>query len=364
MSAGPFGSTALELHALGLTVMPTGGDDGKRPLVKWPVHRQSRSTVATFASKFPEANVGVLTGRSGVTVIDCDDEKTLADAEGRFGASPFVTRSPRGGGHLWFKSQGERNANLRGEGLNVDVRGVGGLILTPPSRREGVGEYRIERGSWDDLQALPTLNPGAIPERPTRARRDHQAIEGERNNKLFAALRSVACEVDCLADLVIEAHAINAQFSPPLPALEAEKVARSVWRYRESGKLYAEAGLVAPYHELEALNANGFYLWNWIKRWHGARMARGESFALSPKAMERGQVLPGWGRRLYGITINSIVAVGFLDLVHKGGRRKGDPSLYRKGARNGPNVLHPPLASPCLTLDKQSAFNKVGESER
>lgn len=162
--SGPFANAALDLHARGLVVIPTGGQDGKTPMVKgWGKWKgQRRATVEKFASSHPDANVGVLTGLSRLTVVDCDDEKTLADAEGRFGVTTFVTRSPRGGGHLWFRSSGEPNANLRSAGLNIDIRGKGGLILTPPSLRPGVGLYKVARGSWDDLATLPPVNAAAL----------------------------------------------------------------------------------------------------------------------------------------------------------------------------------------------------------
>src|SRR4051812_9503477 len=115
MSAGPFGAAATALHAQGLAVIPTGGPDGKAPLVRgWSAWRgQRRETVETLARKHPAANVAILTGLSHLTIVDCDDENTLADAEGIFGRSPIVARSPRGGGHLYYASTGERNANLR-----------------------------------------------------------------------------------------------------------------------------------------------------------------------------------------------------------------------------------------------------------
>lgn len=353
---GAFGSAALALHAHGLTVIPTGGEDGKSPLVKgWSRWKgQARSTVETFATKYPDANIGIVTGSiSGVTVVDCDDENALANAVSRFGHSPLVTRSPRGGGHLYFRSTGERNANLRGHGLNVDIRGIGGMVLAPPSERKGVGSYRVERGGWQSLSALPALNPDALPpENPRwldRASRPRAgAAEGGRNTALFAALRVVAHACGGLADLAAEAHGINAQFSPPLAAGEVQKVARSVWTLKEQGRLFVsgqEPRILMLPSELQTLSADAFYLWGWIKSWHGAK--HGEPFALSPKAMQKAQTIKGWGRLRYSMTISELVSSGFLGLVHKGGRRKGDASLYRMGLVTGPNITrHPPPRLP------------------
>lgn len=327
---GAFQAAALALHERGLAVIPTGGADGKTPLVKgWGrCLGQRRPTVESFASKFPEANVGILTGPSRLTVVDVDDEKTLADAESRFGSSPIVTRSPRGGGHLYFRSTGERNANLRRHGLNVDIRGVGGLVLAPPSERTGIGAYSFERGSWDELGKLPAILSGSIPGAEAK-QAERSAALGERNNGLFAALRHYADACESLDDLLMEAHAINAQFSPPLPRVEAEKVGRSVWRMKEQGRIFLpkKPGIVVTFGELEDLSADAFYLGQWLKRWHGPK--QGRSFALSPKAMEKAKVLSGWGRRRYELAMIELCKAGRIERTHKGGARRGDPSLFR-----------------------------------
>lgn len=335
---GPFASAALDLHAHGLAVIPTGGGDGKTPLVGgWGRWRgQRRPTVEAFARKFGDANIGILAGPSRLTIVDADDEKTLADAEQRFGCSPIVTRSPRGGGHLYYRSSGERNANLRPDGMNIDIRGAGGMVLAPPSLRAGIGAYRIERGSWDDLARLPTVNLGAIPSRkpkpaPVSAQTD--SVEGQRNNNLYTALRYHAEACESLSELVAEAHAINCQFPNPLPRIEAEKVSRSVWRMKQEGRIIlpGQTRILMRPDELEKLGADAFYLAAWIKRWHGAK--GGGLFALSAKAMEKRKILPGWGRRRYGMAIAALLATGLLARVHKGGRTKGDPHLYRIGGQ-------------------------------
>jgi hypothetical protein len=348
---GAFQDMALGLHARGAAVIPTGGEDGKTPLVngwsKWK--GQSRQTVEAFSRKHPEANIGIVTGLSRLTVVDADDEKTLADAEVRFGKSPLITRSPRGGGHIYFKSSGERNANLRPE-MNADIRGVGGMVLVPPSVRAGVGCYRIERGSWDDLQRLPTVDvPLALPEKPKARPAKPEAIEGARNNSLFLALRYHADACDSVEALFLEAHAINAQFPSPLPKAEAEKVARSVWRMKQEGRLIlpGKPRILMTFGELEMVGADACYLYLWLKRWHGAK--NGASFALSAKAMEKAKVLPGWGRRRYELATIELRAVGLIERIHKGGAKRGDPSIFRMGRRNSPNVTkHPSAASPLV----------------
>src|SRR5262245_60514823 len=137
-SPGAFASAALALHARGLAVLPVGGENGKRPLVKhWSKWRtQTRETVERLIAQHPEASIAINCGPSRLTVVDADDENALADAEARFGYSPLVVRTPRGGGHLYYRNAGEGcPTRLRvHEGLNVDIKGRGGYVLAPPSR--------------------------------------------------------------------------------------------------------------------------------------------------------------------------------------------------------------------------------------
>src|SRR5690242_14743953 len=62
---GPFASAAEPLWHAGLCPIPVGGEDGKKPLVaaftKWK-RRPGLGTIRKWIAKFPEANVGVVTG--------------------------------------------------------------------------------------------------------------------------------------------------------------------------------------------------------------------------------------------------------------------------------------------------------------
>jgi hypothetical protein len=70
----PFAAAAFELHSHGLAVIPTGGDAGKVPLVKWASWRRppGRAFLEKLIAKHPDANIGVLCGLSNVTIVDVD----------------------------------------------------------------------------------------------------------------------------------------------------------------------------------------------------------------------------------------------------------------------------------------------------
>lgn len=243
---GGHGGCAAALSAAGLAVLPVGGEDGKKPLVKWSGRRGllGSDALAKLCNKFPTANIGVITGISGVTVVDCDAPEAVAAMIERCGDTPLKTGTPSGGTHLWYRSSGERCANLRAHGLVVDIKGIGGVVVVPPSVRPSgpyAGRsYEFRSGSWADLGNLPTIRPGGLSmamsteaDPPTRLR----AVKlGRRNNMLFRLLLSHARHCDSEDDLQDVAITINADYDPPLPAAEVRMTAKSAWRYEQDGK--------------------------------------------------------------------------------------------------------------------------------
>jgi Bifunctional DNA primase/polymerase, N-terminal len=133
---GPFRDAALDLLARGLAVVPCGGADGKVPLIHWGkwTKRPGFRFVEKMVRRHPSANIGIVTGcPSGINLVDCDGDVDAMIA--RCGDTPLKAGTPSGGMHLYYRFAGERCANLRGEGLNVDVRGAGGIAIVPPSVR-------------------------------------------------------------------------------------------------------------------------------------------------------------------------------------------------------------------------------------
>jgi hypothetical protein len=173
----PFASAAAELARRGLTPIPVGGEGGKKPLVKWPHRRLAPDSPAIkrWAEKFANANVGILTKPSGVTIIDVDVPGLLSNMEERFGATPLVTRTPSGGGHLWYLAQGEGSRNLRhSEGLPVDVKAGGSgprgaLSLSPPQSGPAVltrvNPIGLSEGRGTTLDGCRLSRPAACPAR-------------------------------------------------------------------------------------------------------------------------------------------------------------------------------------------------------
>jgi putative DNA primase/helicase len=114
--------------------------------------------INTWWRKHPTAMIGVPTGPSiGAFVVDLDagiDAKTgevfevdglIAALEHKIGCRLPPTCSvatPRGGRHLYFRvPDGECPGNRAGLVPRVDIRGTGGYVIVPPSRRTDGKSY-------------------------------------------------------------------------------------------------------------------------------------------------------------------------------------------------------------------------------
>ena len=75
------------------------------------------------------ANLGIITGASGLTVIDCDTPGKRLELEAIFGSTPVVVATLRGGLHLYYWGNGEDSGPIKIDGMKIDVKGLGsGLI--------------------------------------------------------------------------------------------------------------------------------------------------------------------------------------------------------------------------------------------
>lgn len=366
----PFLDAWFDLYAAGLCPIPLGDDQGspnkrRAPLVGFRTLaiRPGPGVLDRWADRYSDANVGVLTGLSGVTVVDIDDPDQADAIAERFGPTPLVTSTPSGGMHRWYRSNGERNPNLRRHGLEADVKGIGGMVVVPPSIRPGGGCYGFLSGSWADVADLPCMNPGAldavlmIEVSTTGAPVDNTIITDQpqvrgRNDDLFDHLLHQARQCYTFDQLVDAGRAANLTNQPPLTDTEVIKIATSVWKYKVEGKLTVGC---APHVRLDVADLDGFddrpdalLLLAKLKAHHeGIR----ETFALVDKALVKSGFIKGWGRNRYREVIRWLVKEGHLVEVYKGGSCRGDCSAYRfprrsKGSETGPNTNKHPAPAP------------------
>lgn len=323
----PFAVAAPNLVRHGLAVLPCTMDGTKKPLVsgwtEW-FRPPSRATVQQFIQKFPSANIGIRCDLSGVTVVDVDGgEDVVKKAIEIFGDTPMKVRTPRGGTHLWYRHNGERNRVRCIDNLPIDIRGKGGYVIVPPSIRVGGGAYNFVAGDWNMLRELPGLGKKI---QPTRSK---MIGEGRRNNTLFRELlrQSLAC--DNFEAIVDVARNFNDSCVPPLPDIEVIKTAKSAWLYEVGDRNWnggtSQIVITGDQRALFGGEGDAFLLFAYLRQLHGGTT---RPFAVSTKAMAAHDVIAGWSGYRYRKALQILLKCGPLLRVHRGGSGPGDTSKY------------------------------------
>jgi hypothetical protein len=162
-SDNPVLAAALEYARHGIPVFPCKRGD-KAPLVKrgFKGATTNEKLLRRWWENWPRAMIGMPTGvSSGIDVLDLD-LKPNEYIDGRVivpqwqELSRVIVRTPSGGAHVWFKSQGKVRNSTDRIGPGVDTRGDGGYAIVPPSRNRA-GEYAFIKGDLPDIGKLPTF---------------------------------------------------------------------------------------------------------------------------------------------------------------------------------------------------------------
>jgi hypothetical protein len=144
---------ALDYTARGWEVFPAPASGEKKSCkseeysgTKWGKTTDPAEIMRDF-KKWPKANVGIATGIvSGFFVVETDTRKgkdgaaALLRLERERGWLPNtrMARSPSGSKHYYFNHPGPKIKNSTSElGPGIDVRGDGGMVIAPPSVRDG-----------------------------------------------------------------------------------------------------------------------------------------------------------------------------------------------------------------------------------
>jgi RecA-family ATPase len=151
---------ALKWAEMGIPVFPCNGNQSsekyKRPLTPRGFKDATKDPdkIKALWAKHPNALIGVPTGpASGIDVLDVDCKKGkngFASIPGWETLSSAIVRTPSGGAHLYFLSDGTmKNGTDVNDMIGVDVRGDGGYVIAP-----GSAGYTWADGR-DDLAKLP-----------------------------------------------------------------------------------------------------------------------------------------------------------------------------------------------------------------
>ncbi len=230
----------------------TGKQRGKHPILHgW--HRAATTDehqIRAWWKEHPRANIGLTMGKeSGLFCIDVDDslgEETLQTLIDEHGPLPETPECQTGRGrHIFFRHPGDRRISGKAHALgrNVDLRGDGNYVLGAGSRHYTGANYEWEMSSHPD--DIPFADPpdwlldlicgpeqGAEPTKAApRANIFKGVSEGERNDRLAEAVRDWKDRGLGSAEILTLAHGANAQFDPPLPGREVERIVQSNTRY-------------------------------------------------------------------------------------------------------------------------------------
>jgi hypothetical protein len=335
---GPFGKYVAQLAGLGLSPLPVGGPDGKTPLLKrYTNGLVSIANASSFARRFGSANIALLTGLSGLTVVDVDEPDPVAQMERRFGPTSLAVRSGgRGGRHFYYrKIDGVNPTDLRdSEGIPVEVKAANTIVVVPPSVHPKTGRlYQCIEGAFDrkTIDSLPPFNVSAL--LFGRSVEDARRIlKGERNKWLFRQCMRAAPTCDGFEDILDYAQTRNDECDPQLDDAEVRKVAVSAWGYTARGLNWVGSTGRVILTEAEVDDLARLFPGNEIAALlklriaHSARLARGEPFAFATLAMVRDRVLPDWTRHDYRAAAQRLERAGLLRRVAQG--RHGVPVQY------------------------------------
>jgi hypothetical protein len=158
---------ALAYLTRGWSVVPIASRS-KRPIIAWQDYQQTRpdvSDVTHWFSRWPDANVGIVTGRiSSLVVIDVDvahgGVESLERLESEHEPLPDTVEARSGGGgrHLYFSHPGGHVPNRVELFRGIDLRGDGGVIVAPPSVHPSGERYR-----WVTGRSPEALPPASLP---------------------------------------------------------------------------------------------------------------------------------------------------------------------------------------------------------
>jgi hypothetical protein len=285
-----------------------------------------------MALRYPNApGLAAMAGdRNRITVIDIDEhgaagERLLADAQLQFGNSKFITRTPSGGFHAYFRHNGEGRKIRPDPRKPIDLIG-GGPIVLPPSRGYR-SDYEIIHGRLDDLAALEPMRSKSVGA-PDSAIDLSSVRQGERDKKFWPYVARRAHQVSSLEALMDVARELNELMSPPLSDAEVVAKCKYWWSKTERGEnWYGVGGYVRADHKLidnlMMSDPDAFQLLMFLKRHNWGR-----EFFL---ANETCNSMPGggWRRQRFTAARSRLIDRGYLVVVKPATIRPQSPMLCR-----------------------------------
>jgi hypothetical protein len=166
-------SAALEYAERGWLVFACAPHD-KTPMTRHGVHDATAdiNTIQTWWNRTPNANIAIATGPPGPTVIDADGSigrhEFLKLMKGVGWANTPWCCTGGGGWHIYFSGDPDIR-NRTGWLRKVDVRGVGGYVIAPPSTTTG-DYWWVLAPSEHEPPTMPAVVRDSLEEAPGGSR--------------------------------------------------------------------------------------------------------------------------------------------------------------------------------------------------
>jgi putative DNA primase/helicase len=273
----------------GMKIFPCKSN-GKSPLITgWQNKATSdKEVIDAWWDKFPDANIGLLTGKkANLVVVDVDVKKgargmeslkQLQDECGKLDTR--MVHTPSGGLHYYFSyPQGVDTLKNRGNLMpGIDIRADGGLVIAPGSSIDG-NDYEFE----DEAKEIAEL-PQKLLEILTsdsHTNKEYEVVasdvtngvgQGNRNNSIFRLASKLRGD-DIPRDIAASQIVLAAQnCTPPLSKAEALRCFESAYSlYQPNPKNPTDAGNALRLVKLFGSNIRYVYEFNsWIY-WDGVR---------------------------------------------------------------------------------------------
>ncbi|MHB2017731.1 MAG: DUF3987 domain-containing protein [Candidatus Xenobia bacterium] len=181
---------ALRLAALGFSVHPLHGIEdgnctcergavcgsvsGKHPrLGAWTEKATTdQQIIRGWWKRWPNSNVGIAVGLSGLVMVDLDSPEALTWASQHLPHTPVRVRSGRvgGGAHLYYRKPAGAVGNkahitINGVKMAIDIRADNGNAVGPGSRHKSGSIYVGDGERWtsEAVASLPVFDPSWFP---------------------------------------------------------------------------------------------------------------------------------------------------------------------------------------------------------
>lgn len=182
-------AAALAYAAKGIPVFPCKSDKAPRVKGGHKAATADADQIRRWWTKWPDASIGIPTGKaSGIVVLDLDykpekDKNGLKEVSNWESRSNVIARTQSGGAHLYFFAGGAPRTSVDELAVGVDTRGDGAYVIAPPSK----GYEWVAGRELGELRSLrPWPSDMLLEERPVGTAND--VLEAEDFSEVDDAL--------------------------------------------------------------------------------------------------------------------------------------------------------------------------------